>query len=142
MFLWIASVSRNALTHCLMVRGIAQRIGTADLPLARIIARLGLKITVPPIGAVFVPFTFGLLTANAFAPAGQPVAVLDWTDTATTLVDDEPSLQRTNAPARLVHLESILFATRLTVVVQRESVPWRANTFPVRVTHEPTVCRT
>uniref|UniRef100_A0A2M4C5V3 Putative secreted protein n=1 Tax=Anopheles marajoara TaxID=58244 RepID=A0A2M4C5V3_9DIPT len=139
---WIAIVPCNALTHRPVVGGIAERILAANRAHTRIFARFRAQIAVPPVVTLIVVFALRSLAADTLAPARQPVTALDRTDATASLVDDQTTFQGAHAPARFVDLQTILFTARLTVVVLRQSVPWRTRALTVHIADKSTIRRT
>lgn len=91
-----------------MVSRIAQRIHTAFVSVARVLAGLRLRVAVSPVGAVVVRLAFWFGDQNAVALRCEFVAVVFWADAAAAFVDDESALKSTDAVTRLVDLESAM----------------------------------
>lgn len=69
-----------------------------------------------------------LLTFTTEATAIQPVTILNRTNTVPSIINNQPSLQCTDAPASLIHLHPILLWTTGTVIVLIKACPWWAHT--------------
>lgn len=76
-----------------MVSRIAQRIHTAFISVARVLACLRFQIAESPVGAIVVRLAFWFGDQNAVALCCKFIAVIFWADAAATLVDDKTALK-------------------------------------------------
>lgn len=110
-----------------MVGRIAQRIHTAFISVARVLAGLRFLVAISPVRAIIVRLAFRFGDQNAVALCCELVAVIFRTDAAATFVDDETTLDGADTVTRLVDLESAMNLADDAFFVDVEGSSWWAD---------------
>lgn len=132
----ITSVSSNALALGAMVDGITERIYSAHLGEARILAGLGVQVAVPVVGALVVAGALWWLVRLAFTARCQAIAKIDRTSAASAFVDNHAALKGAHTVTGLVDAEALFHQTGGAVLVDIQGGTRRADTLAVHVAHE------
>lgn len=117
-----------------MIGCIAQRIDTAHLVNASILARSRLEHTELMVGTFFVRCTARLSWFDdTFADRCDSVAVLNWTDASASFIVNETALQCAHTATGLVNFVAFLDAARYTFAVNIDGRAWSTDAVSVDV---------